>query len=247
MPPTLLKYCSHCHSHKSLVQFYEGHKTKDGYSSWCRNCTCTTVKEARDRKRGAPCPIPMSSQCKPGESWCSSCHTMQPISHFWMKKQTGKPRSQCKICTQHINKKYQDGHKEWIRKYNENYRSTHISQIRETARKRNENNPEKNRQRVRAWQKQNPQKVADSSARRRARESNAPVVEKIDRLALYLRDKGMCHICHHHVSKKSFTLDHLVPLVHGGEHTARNLAIAHRSCNSRRGAGYIPAQLRLLG
>jgi 5-methylcytosine-specific restriction endonuclease McrA len=43
------------------------------------------------------------------------------------------------------------------------------------------------------------------------------------------------------------TLDHLIPLSKGGNHTSDNLALAHGRCNSRRGAGRIPAQLRLLG
>jgi 5-methylcytosine-specific restriction endonuclease McrA len=32
------------------------------------------------------------------------------------------------------------------------------------------------------------------------------------------------------------TVDHIVPLVHGGTHHSGNLRPAHSSCNSRRGA-----------
>ncbi len=38
-----------------------------------------------------------------------------------------------------------------------------------------------------------------------------------------------------------------IPLSKGGPHTAANLSVAHRSCNSRRHAGRLPAQLRLIG
>lgn len=41
------------------------------------------------------------------------------------------------------------------------------------------------------------------------------------------------------------TMDHLVPLSKGGDHSWENVALAHRSCNSKRGAGRLPAQLRL--
>jgi hypothetical protein len=87
---------------------------------------------------------------------------------------------------------------------------------------------------------------SQATAIRKARINGASIIEKIDRNAIYERDGGICHICHRKVSKKTFTLDHLVPVVHHGDHTAINIAIAHRGCNSRRGAGRIPAQLRLL-
>jgi 5-methylcytosine-specific restriction endonuclease McrA len=74
--------------------------------------------------------------------------------------------------------------------------------------------------------------LADQRARRRARERNAPVVEKIDRLAIYERDGGICYLCDEAVSVSRFELDHVVPLSRGGEHSARNLKVACKSCNS---------------
>jgi 5-methylcytosine-specific restriction endonuclease McrA len=91
-----------------------------------------------------------------------------------------------------------------------------------------------------------PDQRRENHARRRARKRGAPVVETIDRLAIYARDGGKCHLCHRQVSVHRFTLDHLVPLAHGGAHTALNLAVAHRRCNESRGTGFLPAQLRLL-
>ena len=67
------------------------------------------------------------------------------------------------------------------------------------------------------------------------------------------RDRWVCHICHSRIPDKGSwtnedddpTIDHLVPLSRGGEHTRANVAIAHRLCNSRRGAAGI-VQLRLI-
>ena len=42
------------------------------------------------------------------------------------------------------------------------------------------------------------------------------------------------------------TVDHLVPLVQGGEHVWENVALAHRRCNLSRGDRGL-AQLRLVG
>ncbi len=62
---------------------------------------------------------------------------------------------------------------------------------------------------------------------------------------LYVRDEATCWLCgrfvppdfgrkHNHV--ESPTRDHVVPLSKGGEHKWSNVRLAHRGCNSRRGA-----------
>ena len=79
----------------------------------------------------------------------------------------------------------------------------------------------------------NPQANADRSARRRARERGVPH-EPVDRLAIYQRDRGICHLCNTHVDIDVFTLDHIIPISKKGPHTPDNLAVAHRSCNSRK-------------
>ena len=96
-----------------------------------------------------------------------------------------------------------------------------------------------------SWRERNWQKVLESNARRRAL-MRATQVEKIDRMAVYDRDGGRCHICGDRVSPTEFVLDHLIPLAHGGPHVASNLRVAHGLCNSRMGAARLPAQLLLV-
>lgn len=68
--------------------------------------------------------------------------------------------------------------------------------------------------------------------------------EPIDLATVAIRDGWQCHICRRKVTRATWSLDHLVPLVHGGDHTYDNVALAHHLCNSIRGAdGH--AQLRL--
>lgn len=58
------------------------------------------------------------------------------------------------------------------------------------------------------------------------------------------RDGWRCHICTRKVTRKDWSLDHLIPLSCGGDHTYANVALAHHRCNTLRGAtGH--AQLRL--
>lgn len=89
-------------------------------------------------------------------------------------------------------------------------------------------------------------------ARRRMRLSGV-VVDIVDPDVVFERDGWRCHICHKSVDRRLSgrdrmgpTLDHLIPLSAGGEHSYANTALAHRSCNSSRGArGAV--QLALIG
>lgn len=71
------------------------------------------------------------------------------------------------------------------------------------------------------------------------------------------RDNWICHLCDRSVPKavgsskkrNGATVDHLVPLADGGQHSWENVALAHWSCNISRGARSSEhgVQLRLIG
>lgn len=68
-------------------------------------------------------------------------------------------------------------------------------------------------------------------------------ISRSARLAIYQRDGFVCQLCDTPVEmtlpwtdKWSATLDHIVPYSLGGSDSESNLRLAHRSCNSRRGA-----------
>lgn len=91
------------------------------------------------------------------------------------------------------------------------------------------------------------------SRKRRARKRNA-YTETVHLEVIAQRDKYKCHICHKHVNmnldytdKYSPTMDHLIPLSFGGDHTYANIRLAHRTCNSRKGNRAINEQLLLFG
>lgn len=82
--------------------------------------------------------------------------------------------------------------------------------------------------------------------RRRAVKAGA-FVEDVDRLVVMERDGWRCHLCGGQIPKNAVwpdlmypTIDHIVPLSEGGEHSYANVAAAHFSCNaakSNRGGG----------
>ena len=113
------------------------------------------------------------------------------------------------------------------------------------AREYREANRERTRATAKAYAKAHPDAVWRSDANRRAREKNA-FVEVVDRAALYERDRGVCGLCRKTVERSDATVDHIIPLSKGGEHSYANTQIAHTFCNLSRG-NRGPAQIRMLG
>lgn len=61
--------------------------------------------------------------------------------------------------------------------------------------------------------------------------------------ALWVRDKGICWLCNLPVSMEDATRDHVIPASKGGGNGMKNLKLAHRDCNHRRGDNLEPAPL----
>jgi hypothetical protein len=81
-----------------------------------------------------------------------------------------------------------------------------------------------------------------SNMRRRALLASA-LVETFPRMEIFERDGWMCGICHdpidpslRHPDRRAASVDHIVPLARGGEHSRQNVQAAHWDCNSARGA-----------
>lgn len=83
-----------------------------------------------------------------------------------------------------------------------------------------------------AWRK-HPERRMDKDARRRA-QKYATRVEKVERLAIITRDASTCYLCKTVLETRKVAIDHVVPLARGGTHTADNLRVACKSCNSRK-------------
>ncbi len=79
--------------------------------------------------------------------------------------------------------------------------------------------------------------------------------ERFGKSEVYMRDGYRCGICGRKVRMNvkwdhplAPTLDHIIPICDGGEHTRRNVRTAHFICNSKRGAGrHVVDQLLLIG
>lgn len=73
-------------------------------------------------------------------------------------------------------------------------------------------------------------------ALRRGREANAIVLEYVDRETIFVLDGGLCHLCDVPVEAGAFEVDHVIPIAVEPIEAQFNCAVAHKSCNRRKGA-----------
>ena len=71
----------------------------------------------------------------------------------------------------------------------------------------------------------------------RAKRAGAKIVELISRKGILDRDGWVCHVCRKPIEPDNASVDHVVPLNQGGNHTEDNVKAAHRTCNNRRPKG----------
>lgn len=122
----------------------------------------------------------------------------------------------------------------------------------ENKREWNDRNREKKRAYAKAWVSRNPDKAREiqRAARAKKREAYASserarcatrrarlkgakgTLSKSDIDEIATLQKGKCACCG---KVKKLTVDHIIPLVRGGEHTKRNIQMACTSCNSAKG------------
>jgi 5-methylcytosine-specific restriction endonuclease McrA len=86
----------------------------------------------------------------------------------------------------------------------------------------------------------------------RHREQNMVIVETVVPQEIFERDGYRCQLCRKktrgkHPTPTSPTLDHIIPVSLGGEHSYRNVQTACLLCNTRKGNRAANEQLRLLG
>lgn len=109
---------------------------------------------------------------------------------------------------------------------------------------------ENDRVRSRQWRLANRGKVRARNTRHKVRKRQT-TVEVFTSTEVYERDNWVCQLCSQLVDPEARgadgpSLDHVIPLSLGGYHTRSNTQLAHRWCNSRKGAKLDP-QYELAG
>ncbi len=76
----------------------------------------------------------------------------------------------------------------------------------------------------------------DAQKIQRYRATKDTQVVPISRIEIAERDGWLCAICGGAVVRAEWSLDHVVPLSKGGHHIHSNVTLAHKACNSKKGA-----------
>jgi len=159
---------------------------------------------------------------------CSRCKVIQPIDAFT------KNQHQCKECRYHTCHTY----------YLKN-----TEEISERCKSYYENNKERYLALSKEWKKRNIEKVRAmvriNVKRRKALKRNAKRIERVSLDIVFARDRGICSLCHKKVKKEDASVDHIIPLSKGGDHTYQNCTLAHRKCNSSKNNRTVVQQMRL--
>nr|WP_269149928.1 HNH endonuclease [Nesterenkonia alkaliphila] len=86
-------------------------------------------------------------------------------------------------------------------------------------------------------------RISSNAAKHERRARSEATIERFDPVEVYERDAWTCGICGGkvdpqvlHPDAMSASLDHVVPLSKGGDHTRSNSVLAHLICNIRKSA-----------
>jgi len=130
-------------------------------------------------------------------------------------------------------KRWHEANRDYVRATMQTYRAANRDHMNALGRQRYVAKSDHINQVIRAWRVRNPDRVSEYGARRRAATAGV-LVAVVNRRAVIERDRGICYLCGGKPTGWHLTLDHVVPLADGGEHSEANLKVSCRSCNSRK-------------
>lgn len=181
---------------------------------------------------------------------CSRCKEVKPIEAFARQRTKSNPegrQGECRQCRSERNAAYRASEQvqESARLRARNFYEGNREKVKERGRAIYQANKERARGYGRNWYQRsgkvtkrryrvaNRMKDRGYNALRRAR-LKAATLGPVDMAAIIERDSSTCYLCGQVLAPDKITIDHVIPLVRGGSHTADNLRVACRPCNSRK-------------
>ena len=192
---------------------------------------------------------PTCGQSKPFSEWaknkskhdglgslCKKCHAAKAAA--WRKE---NPEEQKRRSREQFAKSRERENARRKKRYWDNW-----ALERESRRAYYEKTAEQQRQTSREWRKRNPEKLASMNRNSRARRKNV-YTERYTKDEVLAKWGTECHICGEPIDlsaprynglegwERGLQLDHVIPLINGGEDTIRNVKPAHGLCNLKKG------------
>lgn len=175
---------------------------------------------------------------------CTICGKSKPTEDFPPRKDRPTPHPHCLQCHRRYWHERKESYRPTIRAYYANNRET----INEKSKARYRLDPKKHLAIVAEWGRRNREKLRSyskkhrvtekgrvSSARTRRNRSariRGAYVESVDHALLLMLQDWTCHLCGLKIALGDESLDHLIPIRHGGKHQWGSALMAHKVCNS---------------
>jgi len=237
-PVPSTKRCSVCGETKPLSEFPPAKKMRDGHYSWCRSCK-------RERDRAGYENHKAKRQANMRRYREGNKDRIAERNRIYHETNRARIKEAKRAAYEANPQAVVERVARWRRENPDKARAArkrrydrHRKELLEKSKAWQHKNRDKVNAARRRWRAANPERFAHRNREHRSRvraRSRGNKVVPVDRLAIYERDGGICHLCGQPSDRKTFCLDHLVPIALGGPHSPENVAVAHRSCNRRRG------------
>ena len=221
----MTRQCLSCKQEKPLEEFHKHRIGKEGRRSRCAACRFRAESSSRKiRERDT------------GLRVCRDCDVEAPIESF--PAVAGGHRRLCHSC---LSKRANARNRRW-RKTPRGRELTAAAKTRHvrTDRYRLTYAAYRERRNEASRRYRRTEHGREAIAKFHAFRRGAMRGETISRRSVWERDDGKCKLCGRPVELKNMHLDHIVPIVRGGEHTYANVQTTHRVCNQSKGAKCLP-------
>lgn len=212
------KRCPKCGDALPLDSFPRNRRERDGHGCYCKDCNRIVQSEYRARVIARPKVTPESKLCarcrvtKSADCFANNITRIDGLSGY------------CGDCQNAA-----------IAEWKRNNPEVVARQSRLDAARFRRREPEKKSAMDRRYRENNQDRVHANRWKRKAVKRRA-FVERVHRSVVFKRCGGACHMCGAMVDPDRWHLDHVLPLVRGGEHSYANTAVACPSCNLQRGS-----------
>lgn len=152
---------------------------------------------------------------------CSKCIIEKEESCFYIRKDTGKLRVECKKCWNNRTNTYRMTNKEYFSKYISQWKKNNREKVNYLAKKYRDKNPDKFR--------------AKTALYRSLQRGLKGIFFGQDIKILKNMQSYQCNYCKQKIDN-IYDVDHIIPLKDGGSNDVINLQILCQSCNRTKGA-----------
>jgi len=147
---------------------------------------------------------------------CSICYVEKPLCEFYIRSETGKPRSNCKGCCNAASRKYHSENREACTNMQREYRSANLERLQAADRASSPARYQKDKIRIqarhKAWRASNKDKMAGYAAKHRAAKARAcPEWLTEDQIWMMQEVYDLCEL-RTRVTGVPHHVDHIVPL-----------------------------------